>query len=130
MADKLDNICVDKSGSSDLQQIRELLLEKTWFGFDLDDTLHEFRKASKSASRDTLLQIARAYHVSIGDLQKEYSRILALKTAEAFTDGKISDEYRKARFAALLDIFSITAPSNFLIRLLRPTRCLWKGNSN
>lgn len=30
--------------------VRDILRPKTWFGFDLDDTLHEFRNASRAAT--------------------------------------------------------------------------------
>ena len=37
-----------------IHNIKETLLEKTWFGFDLDDTLHEFCNASRAASSTVL----------------------------------------------------------------------------
>ncbi|KAJ6110079.1 hypothetical protein N7486_002314 [Penicillium sp. IBT 16267x] len=35
-----------------MSNFKSTLLSKTWFGFDLDDTLHEFRKASTQASQN------------------------------------------------------------------------------
>lgn len=32
--------------------LKDLLLTKKWFDFDLDDTLHEVRKASAAATMD------------------------------------------------------------------------------
>lgn len=83
----------------------------------MDDTLHEFRKASKSASQAILLQIATAQNVSLDDLGEKYLRILALKTAQAFTDGKTSDDYRKERFASVVETFSFAATLDFLNEL-------------
>ncbi|UZP39552.1 hypothetical protein NXS19_007368 [Fusarium pseudograminearum] len=34
----------------DVMRLRAIFHEKTWFGFDLDDTLHEFRHSSGRAT--------------------------------------------------------------------------------
>jgi putative hydrolase of the HAD superfamily len=93
------------------------LHEKTWFGFDLDDTLHEFRKASSAAVLTTLSKVSAKHQIPIHDLQAAYKKILALKTARAFTDRKSSDDYRKERFAAVLQSFSVEAEPEFLDEL-------------
>ena len=93
---------------------RSILHKKTWFGFDLDDTLHEFRKASGAAILTTLSKISSDHKIPINDLQSAYKKVLAQKTAQAFTDGKTSDDYRKERFAAVLENFSIEATTTLL----------------
>ena len=70
-------------------------ISKPWFGFDLDDTLHEYRKASKVATAAVLDCIHNKYGISIDDLKSAYSEILKTSTSTAFTDGRPSDSYRK-----------------------------------
>jgi putative hydrolase of the HAD superfamily len=82
--------------------LKALLTCKSWFGFDLDDTLHEFRKASSSASLAIFLNIEAQFSIAVDELQKDYADILRTATKSAFTDGRTSTEYRKERFAALL----------------------------
>ncbi|KAF0644812.1 hypothetical protein FPSE5266_09500 [Fusarium pseudograminearum] len=91
----------------DSEQLRSILQSKSWFGFDLDDTLHEFRKASRAATTHCLNHIANKYQPTLGDLQDRYAIILKQGTAEAFTDGKTSHDYRRARFTATLSHFGL-----------------------
>jgi FMN phosphatase YigB (HAD superfamily) len=90
-----------------IESIRRTLLEKTWFGFDLDDTLHEFRKASRAASLPIFEHIAQSCDATVEDLRATYSKILSQKTSGAFTDGKSSETYRKERFSALMEAYSV-----------------------
>jgi putative hydrolase of the HAD superfamily len=39
-------------------RLRAILAEKTWIGFDLDDTLHEFRRSSETATNKVLEEIS------------------------------------------------------------------------
>jgi hypothetical protein len=103
----------------EVEGIRAVLQTKTWFGFDLDDTLHEFRKASMAAVSATLRIINEKYGIPIDELRMAYSRVLSRRTAGAFTDGKTSDEYRKDRFSAVLEGFSITPSGQLLDELAR-----------
>ncbi|KAL4789055.1 hypothetical protein BDV19DRAFT_383421 [Aspergillus venezuelensis] len=73
-----------------------------WAAFDLDDTIHEFRLASRAASQAVFEVIQREHNIPIEDLQADYSAILATHTANAFSDGRTSTEYRRDRFEALL----------------------------
>ncbi|KAH4218381.1 hypothetical protein HBI06_201480 [Parastagonospora nodorum] len=74
-----------------------------WFFFDLDDTLHSFRRASSLATTSTLsLILIHHTHLNLSDLQTSYTRILASRTKSAFADGKTSHEYRAERFRMLL----------------------------
>jgi putative hydrolase of the HAD superfamily len=84
-----------------LRDIQNILHSKDWFAFDLDDTLHDFRKASSTALLAVLSRINADHGTDIDEMQKLYRHILAEKTAAAFTDGRTSREYRKERFEAL-----------------------------
>lgn len=84
------------------QSTKRTLLEKTWFRFDLDDTLHSFRKASLAASSTILLLISKECDATVESLRATYQHILSQTTSSAFTDGKSSDTYRKERFATLM----------------------------
>ncbi|KAM0244297.1 hypothetical protein ACHAP5_006413 [Fusarium lateritium] len=94
---------------SDQDKLRFTLQKKTWFGFDLDDTLHEFRKASRAATTHCLHRIASENpDIALQDLQEQYGTILKQGTADAFTDGKTSHDYRRARFSATLSHFGLS----------------------
>ncbi|CAG7962361.1 unnamed protein product [Penicillium salamii] len=95
---------------------------KSWFGFDLDDTLHEFRRASALASEHVFQTIHTAnQHLSIESLTDDYRTILRNATANAFTDGRTSTEYRRERFDQLLQTqgFSDTALLERLLEVYR-----------
>lgn len=84
-------------------RIQSFLLSKQWFGFDLDDTLHEFRKASSMASRAVFDAITLQHpEVLSQDLKVTYKDILDHATANAFIDGRTSTDYRRERFTLLL----------------------------
>ncbi|KAF4434797.1 hydrolase-the HAD superfamily [Fusarium acutatum] len=90
-------------------QLHDILQTRTWFGFDLDDTLHEFRKASGTATTSVLTRIASENPLTtLQELQAQYGIILKQGTADAFTDGKTSHDYRRARFAATLSHFGLS----------------------
>ncbi|GKU01236.1 hydrolase-the had superfamily protein [Fusarium langsethiae] len=91
----------------DSDELRNILQSKSWFGFDLDDTLHEFRKASRAATTHCLNHIANENQPTLHDLQERYSIILKQGIADAFTDGKTSHDYRRARFTATLSHFGL-----------------------
>ncbi|KAH6721848.1 HAD-superfamily hydrolase, subfamily IA, variant 1 [Leptodontidium sp. MPI-SDFR-AT-0119] len=69
--------------------------EKKWIGFDLDDTLHEFRRSSGLATSKSLEAISQRYGVPVSSLKESYSRILKARTTSAFSDGKTSFDYRR-----------------------------------
>ncbi|KAK2779718.1 had-superfamily subfamily variant 1 [Colletotrichum kahawae] len=100
------------------QSIQAILADKTWFGFDLDDTLHEFRHVSSAATAKTLEAISQQYGQSTDALKEVYSNILRDKTLNAFSDGKTSFEYRLDRFTTLLERFSLAHDIEFVDRLL------------
>lgn len=102
-----------------VEKIRAILKGKTWFGFDLDDTLHEFRKASTAAVGATLQIITQKYGTPIEDLKRAYAEVLSQKTSNAFADGKSSNEYRKERFSTVLNYFSLPLSDELLEELLR-----------
>ena len=93
-----------------MEKMGNLLREKVWFAFDLDDTLHEFRKASSSAAAAVFQYLhATHHHIAVDDLSSTYSTILSQKTSSAFTDGRTSTEYRKEHFSTLLESHSIAS---------------------
>jgi putative hydrolase of the HAD superfamily len=51
-------------------------------------------------------------------LKDEYSRVLKEKTANAFSDGKTSFDYRRERFASVLTHFSLPQDNKFMAKLL------------
>jgi putative hydrolase of the HAD superfamily len=104
-----------KSRGPSLDTIRSSLLSKTWFGFDLDDTLHEFRKASSHASSSVFQAIQKDSDVSVEDLKASYGEILHSKTASAFADGRTSTEYRRERFTLLLQANNLETPDAKII---------------
>ncbi|KAF1842874.1 HAD-like protein [Cucurbitaria berberidis CBS 394.84] len=96
------------------ESLHNSLRHSAWFVFDLDDTLHEFRKAASAAVTATLQLIidqAGENHsnlsVSVSVLKTEYSSILRQKTSAAFVDGKTSHQYRAERFAIVMLNFNI-----------------------
>ncbi|KAH6618011.1 HAD-like domain-containing protein [Chaetomium sp. MPI-SDFR-AT-0129] len=103
---------------SDVLRLRAVLAEKTWIGFDLDDTLHEFRRASGAATTKVLEGISKRYGTAMSALKNEYTRILKEKTSNAFSDGKTSFQYRKERFTSVLAHFSIPLDAVFMEELL------------
>lgn len=102
----------------DVRQLRKTFSNKQWFGFDLDDTLHEFRRASKIATNSVLDLISKKYNLEISDLSDTYTGILKEKTSNAFSDGKTSFEYRRERFASVLSKFKIPIEEEFISQCL------------
>ena len=101
----------------DVLRLRAVLTEKTWIGFDLDDTLHEYRRSSETATNKALEEISKQYDTPILALQDEYSRVLKAKTATTFSDGKTSFDYRRERSASVLAHFSLPQDDHFMIEL-------------
>ncbi|KFA52228.1 hypothetical protein S40293_00526 [Stachybotrys chartarum IBT 40293] len=92
--------------SADVVPLRDILKQKIWFAFDLDDTLHEFRRASTAATTAVLENISEHYGTPLFELQDEYARVLKEKTSGAFVDGRTSFEYRRERFSSVLVTFN------------------------
>ncbi|KAH7358338.1 Haloacid dehalogenase-like hydrolase [Plectosphaerella cucumerina] len=92
--------------------LRRVLSEKTWIGFDLDDTLHEFRRASSKATAQVLAKISERHGTPLPALKEEYGRVLRAGTANAFSDGKTSFDYRRERFNAVLERFVQPLPQD------------------
>ncbi|KAF7548976.1 hypothetical protein G7Z17_g6706 [Cylindrodendrum hubeiense] len=89
-------------------QVRATLDTRSWIGFDLDDTLHEFRKASCAATAHCLTLIAQGHlNISREAVQARYQEALRQGTSNAFVDGKTSHDYRRDRFSATLDHFGL-----------------------
>ncbi|CEL06469.1 hypothetical protein ASPCAL09646 [Aspergillus calidoustus] len=97
---------------------RERLASTTWVGFDLDDTLHEFRHASAAASKRVFSAISERYAIPTTLLQRQYALILREKTSHSFSDGRLSHEYRRERFVTLLASFEVSIEDDFVQELL------------
>ncbi|KAL8861178.1 MAG: hypothetical protein Q9178_002394 [Gyalolechia marmorata] len=102
----------------DILRLRAILTKRTWIGFDLDDTLHEYRRSSGIATNSVLAEISAQHGTPISALQNEYSIILKTKTANAFSDGKTSFDYRRERFTSVLNHFSLLHDDHFISHLL------------
>ncbi|SPN99489.1 uncharacterized protein DNG_02341 [Cephalotrichum gorgonifer] len=102
----------------EISRLQSILAQKSWIGFDLDDTLHEFRRASSKAVDSVLSAISQRYQTPESELRAAYSTILREKTSNAFSDGKTSFDYRRERFTALVTKFSIPPDDAFLEELL------------
>ena len=102
----------------DILRLRGILIERTWFGFDLDDTLHEFRRSSGIATNRVLAEISKRHGTPIPALEDGYSMVLKTKTANAFSDGKTSFDYRRERFASVLTHFFLPRDDQFIPQLL------------
>jgi len=105
----------------------ERLKNATWYFFDLDDTLHEFRKVSSAAVDATLHLILEnhAHHelssgepLTVAELRAEYLKILKTNTSDAFVDGKTSHEYRAERFQGVMNAFGIDCTEQQMQMLL------------
>jgi putative hydrolase of the HAD superfamily len=97
---------------------RQRLSSATWVGFDLDDTLHEFRNAPSAASKSVIRTISERYAIPTPLLQQQYAVILREKTSPAFADGRSSHDYRKERFVALFESVEIAPDDEFIQGLL------------
>ncbi|KAK0385106.1 hypothetical protein NLU13_7584 [Sarocladium strictum] len=95
-----------------------ILRGKSWIGFDLDDTLHEFRRASSAATTAVLTTISTQHGTSLPALEGEYAKILKRRTAHAFCDGRTSFDYRKERFSLLLEQFGLSYSERNMTQLL------------
>ncbi|KAF7862694.1 hypothetical protein EAF04_007567 [Stromatinia cepivora] len=100
--------------STQKQKLRQIISEKTWIGFDLDDTLHSFRHSSNMASTKVLEEISLQFSIHISELKETYTYILKQKTINAFSDGKTSFGYRRERFIAVLAHFSLPQEIKFV----------------
>ncbi|KAI4169925.1 MAG: hypothetical protein LQ343_005306 [Gyalolechia ehrenbergii] len=91
---------------------------RTHFGFDLDDTLHEFRKASGATSASIFEYLSEHNKITFEELKETYAGILAKTTSGAFAEGKRSEDYRRERFTALMQAYQIEARNETLQHLL------------
>ncbi len=78
-----------------------------WAAFDLDDTLHFYRKASGRASAAVFEYLDEEFGCGIGELQAAYAGILKDVQKGAFANGRSARECRGERFGKLLVAFSI-----------------------
>ncbi|KAL9000300.1 MAG: hypothetical protein Q9169_001017 [Polycauliona sp. 2 TL-2023] len=116
-----------------IQPLKDGLASKTHWGFDLDDTLHEFRKASGAAATAVFEYLVANTHdltteipPTVEGLKTTYSQILSRTTSTAFSDGKTSDDYRKERFLALMQAHNLLLPSSNHKEMIQALLSLYK----
>lgn len=86
-------------------RVGELPSGLRWIAFDLDDTLHYFKRASGRASAVVFRDIEREDGIEVGELEAAYHEILRAAQSGHFSQSKTSREYRAERFGTLLDRF-------------------------
>ncbi|TDZ22027.1 hypothetical protein Cob_v004797 [Colletotrichum orbiculare MAFF 240422] len=74
--------------------------------------------ANLRLDKNTIGLPATAIETATADLKDAYAEIIRDKTLNAFSGGKTSFEYRRDRFAALLERFSLPQDADFLSELL------------
>jgi putative hydrolase of the HAD superfamily len=79
--------------------------ELRWIAFDLDDTLHYFKRASRKASEAVFRDIEQGSAIGLDELGDVYDRILRDAQNQHFSQPRTSREYRAERFGALLSEF-------------------------
>jgi HAD superfamily hydrolase (TIGR01549 family) len=78
----------------------------SWIAFDLDDTLHYFKRASGKAAEAVFCDIERQSGIGVDELSEVYGEILRRAQNTHFTQPKTAREYRAARFGPLLEEFA------------------------
>ncbi len=78
-----------------------------WIAFDLDDTLHCFKRASGLASEAVFRDLEQQFGVGADDLGESYREILRGARSAHFSERKTAREYRAERFGALLGEFAL-----------------------
>lgn len=91
----------------DLSQVdAKCLAQLRWIAFDLDDTLHYFKRASGRAAEAVFRDVERQFGIGPDELSEAYREILRAAQASHFSQSKTSREYRAERFGALLNRFA------------------------
>jgi hypothetical protein len=97
----------------------QALLSKSWLLFDLDDTLHSFRRASGTATSAALQQISPFYIIPQPALQSSYSAILTKGIAVAFMDRwEEGGGCRRESLAAVVNSFELVYVEECLVSLV------------
>ncbi len=78
-----------------------------WIGFDLDDTLHFFRRASRRATEAVFAEVERRDKIGADRLDQAYAEILQDARSGHFAAPRTAREYRGERFTALLKAFEL-----------------------
>lgn len=78
-----------------------------WVAFDLDDTLHFYRKASGRAAAAVFDHLDDEFGCGVDQLRAAYAGLLKDAQQGAFADGRTARECRGERFGKLLAMFSI-----------------------
>ena len=73
-----------------------------YLGMDLDNTLHDFKGASRAAMKAIYAYLSKKTKVDSSELSETYKKILKKAESEGFTKDISREEYRKIRFTKLL----------------------------
>lgn len=79
-----------------------------WIGFDLDDTLHFYRKATSAAMAAVFARLGHHLGVPSIVLEASYRTILATTTRDAFADGRDARSRREERFYLLMQSVGVS----------------------
>lgn len=93
-------------------QLREILTQpefekNTHIFFDLNNTLHNFKKTEGMALKEVYGKIGKNYKLKKDELENVYRKIREEQEKEGFIQDKTGFEYRGERFTKLLEHFSI-----------------------
>ena len=72
-------------------------------GVDLDNTLHDFKSASRVAMKAIYAYLEKKAKVDLPQLDETYKKILKEAESNGFTENISRTEYRKRRFTKLLE---------------------------
>ncbi len=78
-----------------------------WIAFDLDDTLHYFKRASGKAAGAVFDEVEEGFGIDGEELAEAYRGILRAAQGDHFIQAKSSSEHRAERFVALLGGFGV-----------------------
>ncbi|QDS77883.1 hypothetical protein FKW77_000431 [Venturia effusa] len=89
--------------SSEIEPIRKALKQATWFAFDLDDTLHGYRKASAHAMQAVLAQVSETQQIPLKDLETEYVKFQVNESIRTVSQGNTCGRFCHKTISAVLD---------------------------
>lgn len=74
-------------------------MRKRWVAFDLDDTLHDFKAASRAAVEAVVDRVCRSAPLDRADLFRRYGELALEDSRQAFVEKMDSEAFRSRRFS-------------------------------
>ncbi|KAF2634709.1 HAD-like protein, partial [Massarina eburnea CBS 473.64] len=101
----------------EIDKIRPVLDKATWFAFDLDDTLHEFRRVSMGAIGSVLNSVIQetgsSYpSLTLPTLKSECAKVLMSTASPEFVKDKTSHQYHMHHVRSVFAAFDLTFPDD------------------